>query len=49
MGVATLTPPAQRVGEEFVYPDGRHELADDSAIRDSPLYNKDLAPVPIKR
>ena len=29
MGVATLTPPAQRVGEELVYPDGRHELADD--------------------
>jgi nucleobase:cation symporter-1, NCS1 family len=49
MGVATLTPPAQRVGEELVYPDGRHELADDSAIRDSPLYNVDLAPVPIKR
>ena len=49
MGVATLTPPAQRIGEELVYPDGRHELADDSAIRNSPLYNKDLAPVPIKR
>jgi NCS1 family nucleobase:cation symporter-1 len=49
MGVATLTPPAQRIGEELVYPDGRHELADDSAIRDSPLYNQDLAPVPIKR
>src|SRR5439155_752313 len=49
MGVATLTPPAQRIGEEFVYPDGRHELADDRAIRESPLYNADLAPVPIKR
>jgi NCS1 family nucleobase:cation symporter-1 len=49
MGVATYTPPAQRVGEELVYPDGRHELADDSAIRNSPLYNQDLAPVPIKR
>src|SRR2546430_1545242 len=49
MGVATLTPPAQRIGEELVYPDGRHELADDRAIRDSPLYNADLAPVPIKR
>ena len=48
MGVATYTPPAQRVGEELVYPDGRHELADDSAIRDSPLYNADLAPVKIK-
>src|SRR5438552_2971108 len=49
MGVATLTPPAQRIGEELVYPDGRHELADDRAIRESPLYNADLAPVPIKR
>jgi len=49
MGVATFAPPAQRVGEELVYPDGRHELADDSAIRDSPLYNGDLAPVPIKQ
>src|SRR3989442_13522907 len=49
MGVATLTPPAQRIGEELVYPDGRHELADDRAIGDSPLYNADLAPVPIKR
>ena len=49
MGVATLTPPAQRIGEELVYPDGRLELADDSAIHNSPLYNVDLAPVPIKR
>ena len=49
MGVATLTPPAQRIGEELVYPDGRLELADDSAIRNSSLYNADLAPVPIKR
>ena len=48
MGVATYAPPAQRIGEELVYPDGRHELADDTAIRDSPLYNADLAPVPIK-
>src|SRR5437763_1291646 len=45
MGVATYAPPAQRIGEELVYPDGRHELADDTAIRDSPLYNTDLAPV----
>src|SRR2546430_3361237 len=49
MGVATLTPPAQRVGEELVYPDGRHELADDSAIHNSPLYTKDLARVRIRR
>src|SRR5256885_3036635 len=49
MGVATYTPPAQRIGEELVYPDGRHELADDSAIRNSPLYNEALEPVPIKR
>src|SRR5436190_1526873 len=49
MGVATLTPPAQRIGEALVYADGRHELADDAAIRNSPLYNADLAPVPIKQ
>ncbi len=49
MGVATYTPPANRVGEELVHPDGRHELVDDAAIRNSPLYNQDLAPVPIKR
>src|SRR5256712_1394593 len=49
MGVATYTPPAQRIGEELVYPDGRQELADDAAIRNSPLYNEDLAPVPIRR
>ncbi|TMD42363.1 MAG: NCS1 family nucleobase:cation symporter-1 [Chloroflexi bacterium] len=49
MGVATYSPPAERVGEELVYPDGRHELADDRTIRESPLYNADLAPVPIKR
>jgi nucleobase:cation symporter-1, NCS1 family len=49
MGVATYAPPAQQVGEELVYPDGRHELADDSSIRNSPLYNGDLAPVPIKK
>jgi nucleobase:cation symporter-1, NCS1 family len=49
MGVATLTPPAQRIGEELVYEDGRHELADVSSIRESPLYNADLAPVPIQR
>jgi nucleobase:cation symporter-1, NCS1 family len=46
----TLTPTAgSRVGEELVYPDGRYELADASAIRNSPLYNDDLAPVPVKR
>ena len=46
----TLTPAAaSRVGEELVYPDGRYELADDRAVRSSPLYNQDLAPVPVKR
>ncbi len=30
-------------------PDGRVELTDDSAIASSPLYNRDLAPVPIAR
>lgn len=34
---------------EVVHPDGRHELADLSVIRESPLYNEDLAPVPIGR
>ena len=49
MGVATYSPPAaQRVGEELVYPDGRHELADDATIRNSSLYNADLAPVKLK-
>lgn len=49
MGVATYAPPAQRVGEELVYPDGRHELADDSSIRQGYLYNADLAPTKIKQ
>src|SRR5213083_1449635 len=30
-------------------PDGRVELVDAVAIRDSPLYNNDLAPVPVAR
>jgi NCS1 family nucleobase:cation symporter-1 len=34
---------------EVAHPDGRHELADLSVIRESPLYNEDLAPVPIGR
>lgn len=51
MPTATIAPPAgaSRVGEEIVYPDGRHELAEDRAISDSPLYNADLAPVPIRQ
>jgi NCS1 family nucleobase:cation symporter-1 len=48
MPTATLTAPS-RVGEEVAYPDGRFELADDRALRDSPLYNEDLAPVPVRR
>jgi NCS1 family nucleobase:cation symporter-1 len=48
MPTATATT-AARVGEEIIYPDGRHELADDRAIRDSPLYNEDLAPVKVAR
>ena len=46
MPTATTVAPSV---EEVVYPDGRHELADDRSIRNSPLYNEDLAPVPIKR
>ena len=34
---------------EIVHADGRVELADASAILGSPLYNEDLAPVPIAR
>src|SRR5713101_5067561 len=47
-GMPTATTVAPSV-EEVVYPDGRHELVDDRSIRNSPLYNEDLAPVPIKR
>jgi len=37
--------------DEIVHPDGRHELAPgaEAAVADSPLYNKDLAPVPIEK
>jgi NCS1 family nucleobase:cation symporter-1 len=48
MGVATYAPPANRVGDELVYPDGRHELAETADITRSSLYNPDLAPVKIK-
>ncbi|HKA13096.1 MAG TPA: cytosine permease, partial [Candidatus Dormibacteraeota bacterium] len=34
---------------EIVYPDGRRELRDASEVEDSPLYNNDLAPVPVAR
>jgi NCS1 family nucleobase:cation symporter-1 len=46
MPTAVATP--ARVGEEIVFPDGRHELSDNVAIKDSPLYNGDLAPVKVK-
>ena len=32
-----------------VYPDGRQELRDALEVRESPLYNQDLAPVPVAR
>jgi nucleobase:cation symporter-1, NCS1 family len=35
--------------ETIVYSDGRVELRDPAAISDSPLYNEDLAPVPIQQ
>ncbi|MDQ2689588.1 MAG: cytosine permease, partial [Chloroflexota bacterium] len=37
--------------EVTVHPDGRHELAPhtEATIADSPLYNEDLAPVPLER
>ncbi len=34
---------------EILHPDGRVELRDTSRIERSPLYNHDLAPVPIAR
>ena len=34
---------------EVVHPDGRVELADTRRIEASPLYNRDLAPVPLSR
>jgi NCS1 family nucleobase:cation symporter-1 len=40
---------AQALGEEVVYPDGRRALADHVDLRHSPLYNEDLAPVPIEK
>ena len=33
--------------EEITYPDGRHALAHPEAVADRPLYNEDLAPVPV--
>ncbi len=34
---------------QVVYPDGRLDLVDDRTIQGSPLYNPDLAPVPVAR
>src|SRR2546421_1724242 len=34
---------------EIVYPDGRHELRDVGELAESPLWNEDLAPVPIEK
>ena len=36
-------------GNEKIHGDGRFELIDRSRIEASPLYNKDLAPVPVAR
>jgi NCS1 family nucleobase:cation symporter-1 len=35
--------------QTLTHPDGRVELLDPAALRDSPLYNPDLAPVPVAR
>ncbi len=40
---------ASVTGDEIVYADGRHALADGVDLSASPLYNTDLAPVPIGR
>ena len=42
-----MTPPAE--SEVIQHPDGRVELRDASSIRSSPLYNEDLAPVPLAK
>ena len=41
--------PAALVGNERQHPDGRVELVDTARIEKSPLYNHDLAPVPVSR
>jgi hypothetical protein len=38
MGVATYAPAATRAGEELIYPDGRHELAESANLTGSSLY-----------
>jgi NCS1 family nucleobase:cation symporter-1 len=35
--------------QEIAYPDGRHELRNTQELAQSPLWNEDLAPVPIAR
>src|SRR5256884_6379422 len=35
--------------QEIAYPDGRHELRNTAALARSPLWNDDLAPVPVAR
>jgi len=40
---------AASAANEVVYEDGRRELRDTSEVQDSPLYNEDLAPVPVAR
>ena len=42
-----MTSPAE--SEVIQHPDGRVELRDASSIRSSPLYNEDLAPVPLAK
>ncbi len=39
---------AEKTGE-IVHADGRVELADASSLSSSPLWNEDLAPVPVAR
>jgi nucleobase:cation symporter-1, NCS1 family len=45
----TTAAPAAVAGNERHHPDGRVELVDTSRIEKSPLYNHDLAPVPVSR
>jgi NCS1 family nucleobase:cation symporter-1 len=40
---------ATSAADEIVHADGRRELRDARSLQDSPLYNPDLAPVPVRR
>ena len=45
----SAAPATARSATATVHPDGRVELKDTSRIVTSPLYNEDLAPIPVAR